>query len=186
MESYLKELREAIAEIDKESIDHITGIILNGQKNNKTVYIFGNGDSATNAFHFAADLSKTAIMHKKRLKIICLNENIPLMTAWANDDSYESIYAKQLENLLEKWDVVIGISTSGNSPNVLRALEFANEKEAITIALTASEGGKARGVARHCFSAKTKNVEIAEDVHFIIGHMVKYQLIKKWAEEGHK
>ena len=180
---YLKELQVVLQSISEKDIVKLADIINNTLKNNRAVYIFGNGDSATNAFHFAADLSKTAVMYKKRLKIICLNENMPLITAWANDENYESIYSRQLENFLEKDDLVIGISTSGNSPNVVRALEFSNKNGATTVALTAFEVGKVKNIVKHCFIKRTNNVEIAEDIHFIIGHMLKYQLIEKWTEE---
>lgn len=182
MESYLNDLKVALGGITQEQVNVLTESILKAAKNNKSVYIFGNGDSATNAFHFSADLAKTATMHKKKLKILCLNENVPLMTAWANDESYDSIFARQLENFVEKEDVVIGITTSGNSPNVVKALELANKVGATTIALSAFEGGNIKPVAKHLILAKTKNVEIAEDIHFILGHMVKVHLIKQWSQ----
>ncbi len=181
MDSYLQELKKTLASIDQKEVAALAELIYKAAERNKSVYIFGNGDSATNSFHISADLAKTATMYKKRLKIVCLNENIPLMTAWANDESYDAIFLRQLENFLEKDDLVIGISTSGNSPNVIRALEFANNVGAHSVALTAFEGGKAKPIAKTSLIAKTKNVEVAEDIHFIIGHMSKYYLIKKWS-----
>lgn len=180
MEKYINELKDAIAALDHGRIGEIAGLISDAGKAGRSVYVFGNGDSATNAFHFAADLAKTATMHGQRLKVLCLNENVPLITAWANDESYGSVFMRQLENFLEKDDVVIGISTSGNSPNVVAALEFAKKHGAITIALSAFEGGKIKAIARHCLTAMAANVEIAEDVHFVIGHLIKHTLITKW------
>ncbi len=180
MDAYLKDLQAVIASIPMQGVTLVADAILRAAQESKSVYIFGNGDSATNAFHFSADLAKTARMHNKRLKIICLNENVPLMTAWANDESYESIFSRQLENFVEKDDVVIGISTSGNSPNVLKALDVANKLGALTIALCACGGGKVMSIANQTILANTNNVEIAEDIHFIMGHMIKLYIIKKW------
>jgi D-sedoheptulose 7-phosphate isomerase len=144
------------------------------------VYVFGNGDSATNAVHFTADLSKgTIVPGRKRLRALCLNDNVPLMTAWGNDTSYDMIFKEQLENLLRSGDVVIGISTSGNSPNVLRAVEYANGAGAHTVGLSAFKGGKLASLAKHNIIAKTDNVEIAEDAHFVIGHLLKIHMIRK-------
>lgn len=180
---YLKELKNVINSVNITDVEAIAEQIYNAHIRNNAVYVFGNGDSATNAFHFVADLAKTAIMHNKKLKIFCLNENVPLITAWANDESYEVIFKRQLENFLEKEDIVIGISTSGNSPNVVAALTHGRGAGATCIALTAFEGGKIRTLVNYCLIAETKNVEIAEDVHFIVGHMIKYYLIKKWSQK---
>jgi D-sedoheptulose 7-phosphate isomerase len=180
LRSYMKMLKECLDAIDEAEVAALAGLLIEANARDGTTYVFGNGDSATNAVHFAADLSKgTIVPGKKRLRIICLNENVPLMTAWGNDTSYEMIFKEQLENLLKPGDVVMGISTSGNSPNVLRAMEYANGAGAQTVGLSASKGGKLASLAKHNIIAKTDNVEIAEDVHFVIGHLLKIQLIRK-------
>jgi D-sedoheptulose 7-phosphate isomerase len=120
------------------------------------------------------DLNKgTLTPGKKRFRAMTLNENVPLMTAWTNDTSYEMVFQGQLENFLKSGEVVIGISGSGNSPNVLKAIEFANSKGAVTIGLTAMGGGKLKTLAKHCVVVDTMSMEMAEDAHFIIGHMLK-------------
>jgi D-sedoheptulose 7-phosphate isomerase len=180
LHSYVKLLKECLSAIDEAEVAALAGLLLDTNARGGTTYVFGNGDSATNAVHFAADLSKgTIVPGAKRLRVICLNENVPLMTAWGNDTSYDMIFREQLENLLKSGDVVIGISTSGNSPNILRAMEYANGAGAHTVGLSASKGGKLASLARHNIIAKTDNVELAEDVHFVIGHMLKICLIRK-------
>ncbi len=180
LRSYVKMLKDCLDAIDEGEVAALAGLLLETSARGGTIYVFGNGDSATNAVHFAADLSKgTIVPGKKRLHIVCLNENVPLMTAWANDTSYDMIFKEQLESLLKPGDAVIGISTSGNSPNVLRAIEYANGAGAHTAGLSAFRGGKLATTARHCIIAKTDNVEIAEDVHFVIGHLLKIHIMRK-------
>lgn len=180
MRSYCAKLKECVDAIDEDEVAEVAGVLMEASARGGTIYVFGNGDSATNAVHFAADLSKgTIVPGRKRMRVLCLNENVPLMTAWGNDTSYEMIFKEQLENLLKPGDVVIGISTSGNSPNVLRALEFANAAGAHTVGLAAFSGGKLASAAKKCIIARTDNVEIAEDIHFIIGHLLKIHIIRK-------
>lgn len=175
---YVGGLRKALDAIDEKALDLLAGSILRAGENGSVVYVFGNGDSATNATHFACDLGKGTIYPgRKRLRVVSLNENVPLMTAWSNDESYESVFRQQLEGLLRPEDVVIGISTSGNSPNVVKAIEYANSVGAETFALSAFQGGRLASVAKHSIIAGTDNVEIAEDIHFILGHLLKIRIL---------
>jgi D-sedoheptulose 7-phosphate isomerase len=178
MKDYLAELNKAVSSLPLDKLKAIAGLLEKARDEGKTIYVFGNGDSATNALHIAMDLGKgTIVPGKKRFRIMTLNENVPLMTAWTNDTSYEQVFREQLENFLQPGDVVIGISGSGNSPNVLRAVEYANESGAITIGLTAIGGGKLKNLAKHCVVVGTDSMEVAEDAHFIIGHMVKMYIL---------
>jgi D-sedoheptulose 7-phosphate isomerase len=180
LRSYVKSLKECLDTIDEKSVAMLADLLLDANSRGGMTYVFGNGDSATNAVHFAADLSKgTIVPGKKRMRVLCLNDNVPVMTAWGNDTSYDMIFLEQLENLLRPGDVVIGISTSGNSPNVLRAMEYANGAGAHTVGLSAFKGGKLVSLAKHNIIAKTDNVEIAEDVHFVIGHLLKMRILRK-------
>ncbi|MFA6530867.1 MAG: SIS domain-containing protein [Candidatus Micrarchaeia archaeon] len=175
---YMAELNRAVSSLPVSQLETIAKVLESARDEGKNVYVFGNGDSATNALHISMDLNKGTILPgKKRFRVITFNENVPLMTAWTNDESYEAIFKQQLENFLKPGEVVIGISGSGNSPNVLRAIEYANSTGAITIGLTALGGGKLKSLAKHCIVVDTKSMEIAEDVHFIIGHMVKMFII---------
>lgn len=175
---YMAELNRAVSALPVKELENIAKLLESARDEGRNVYIFGNGDSATNALHIAMDLNKGTILPgKKRFRVMTLNENVPLMTAWTNDESYEAVFKQQLENFLKPGEVVIGISGSGNSPNVLRAIEYANSAGAITIGLSALGGGKLKSIAKYPIVVDTKSMEIAEDVHFIIGHMVKMFVI---------
>ncbi len=144
----------------------------------KTVYIMGNGGSASTSSHMATDLNKTAIIeNKKRFKVISLNDNVPIMTAWANDSSYDLIFVEQLKNFLSDGDVVIGISGSGNSPNVVKAISYANAKGNITIGITGAinPGGGALGKLSKIPLVVPDNLMYRlEDFHLILNHALVY------------
>ncbi|MCX6768500.1 MAG: SIS domain-containing protein [Candidatus Micrarchaeota archaeon] len=184
MGNYVSTLRSAVDALRLEELEAIADVLNHARENGKRVYIFGNGDSATNSLHYAMDLSKgITVDGKKRFRAISLNENVPLLTALGNDNGYEMVFKSQLEGLLEAGDVVIGISGSGNSPNVLKAIEFANSMGAVTIGMTAMGGGNLKAMAKHSIVVDTNSMEIAEDVHFVIGHMLKMHLISKMKGE---
>ena len=109
---------------------------------------------------------------RERFKVIALTDNVPLLTAWANDTGYENIFVEQLKNLLEEGDVVIAISASGNSKNVLKAVDYASNKAATTIGLTGFEGGKLKDIAQECLIVPSNSMERVEDVHLILGHLL--------------
>lgn len=136
----------------------------------------GNGGSAATASHFACDLAKGTIKDnpyiKKRFKVIALTDNIPLITAWSNDTDYSQVFIEQLRNLLNKDDVVIAISASGSSENVLKAVEYANQRGALTIGLTGFDGGKLKDIANKCLKVSSDSMERIEDVHLILEHLL--------------
>jgi D-sedoheptulose 7-phosphate isomerase len=178
MNDYMKELNSAVSSLPIAELQKIAAILVKARDSGKMIYIFGNGDSATNALHLVMDLNKgTKVEGKKLFKAMTLNENVPLMTAWTNDTSYEMVFKGQLENFLQAGDVAIGISGSGNSPNVIKAIEFARSKGAVTVGFTAMGGGKLKSAAEHCIVVNTNSMEIAEDIHFIIGHMIKMHIL---------
>ncbi len=181
-ESYLSELAKSLEALDLRKLGEIGDLLYAAWKNDRTIFIFGNGDSATNALHYALEFCKEgSVPGKKKAKAMCLNENISLMTALSNDVSYDAVFKNQLENFVEKGDVVIGISGSGNSPNVLQAIEYANSVGAQTVGLTAFDGGILARLAKHSLVVQSHNMERAEDVHWIIGHMLRNYLKKKVA-----
>jgi D-sedoheptulose 7-phosphate isomerase len=139
------------------------------------VFIFGNGGSAALASHFACDLGKGTVIGKdgqKRFRVMALTDNLPLVTAWANDTSYEQVFAEQLRNFVAAGDVAFAISGSGNSPNVLQALKVAKEARATTIGLTGFEGGKMRSLCDVCVILPSDNMQIIEDFHVSVTHAV--------------
>src|SRR5436190_18198144 len=129
--------------ISLQQLQHVLQLLEETYYSGHRIFIMGNGGSAATASHFALDLAKNTIMPgAPRLKAISLTDNVPLITAWSNDTAYENIFAEQLANMIEPGDVVIGISTSGYSPNVINALMQARQYRAATIALLGSRGGK--------------------------------------------
>ena len=172
--AYLDFLIRTAQEVDSDIVDQIAKELLGAYFRDRSVFVLGNGGSAATASHFACDLAKGAIkwLHKdaKRFRIIALTDNVPLLTAWANDSRYEDVFAEQLQNFVRRDDVVIAISGSGNSPNVLKALTLAQAAGARTIGLTGFMGGKMISLCQHCVVVPSDNMEVIEDLHMAICH----------------
>jgi D-sedoheptulose 7-phosphate isomerase len=176
-EKYLEELKKGMDGIDLEKLNRIVEILKEAYENDKQVFIFGNGGSCATASHFAEDLNKGCLIeNKKRFRVISLTDNIPLMTALANDEGYEFIFSKQLESLMEEGDVVIGISGSGNSKNVLNGIKFGNEK-GITIGLGGFDGGELKNICKECLIVPLNHMGKVEDLHLVIAHMIIYYFV---------
>lgn len=142
---------------------------------NRRIFMFGNGGSGATASHFCEDLGKGTLNGKKdikRFKTISLTDNTPYILAVANDEGYDMIFLEQLRNLAEPGDVAIGISGSGNSPNVLRAIEYANKNSMITVGMTGFDGGKLRKLAHHIVHIPIRDMGVTECVHSIIAHYI--------------
>jgi D-sedoheptulose 7-phosphate isomerase len=151
----------------------IVGELLRARDSGKRIYIMGNGGSASTASHMASDLNKGANRKDAtRFKAIALTDNIPAMLAWANDSTYDDVFLEQLSNHVEKGDVVIGISGSGNSINVLKAIEHANRVGAVTIGLTGFDGGALKKICRISYVVPNACMQQVEDVHLLIEHML--------------
>jgi D-sedoheptulose 7-phosphate isomerase len=171
--SYLEELSATIRELPLQSIDDLVRVFLQAYDRGRTVFFFGNGGSAALASHVTCDLGKgTAPANGKRLRAIALTDNVALITAWANDTRYESIFAEQLENLLQPGDVACAISGSGNSPNILAALRFARQAGAITAGIAGFQGGEMKSLCDVCVVVPSENMQIIEDLHLSIAHSV--------------
>ncbi len=169
--TYLGDLSGALANLPLETLAKIIERLAVAREHRRQVFLFGNGGSAATASHLANDLAKgTIAAGLPRLRVMALTDNIPLITAWANDKAYEAVFAEQLENLVAPGDVVIGISTSGNSPNVLRAFELAKSLGAVTVALTGRTGGALKGLADICLMVASHSTPLIEDVHLAVGH----------------
>ena len=153
----------------------LVNILEEAYHNGKQVFIFGNGGSGAMASHFCEDLGKGTLNKpddKKRFKVMSLTDNVPYILAWANDEGYETIFEQQLRNFAESGDVAIGISGSGNSINVLKAIEYGNSIGMITIGVTGFDGGKLRGLAQHNIHVPVNDMGMTEAVHCIITHWV--------------
>ena len=156
-----------------EQINAMVEVLLKARSENKTVFIMGNGGSASTASHFVGDLSKGTIVEGfPRFKAMALTDNIPNMLAWGNDSSYDDIFVEQLKNLLNPGDVVIGISGSGNSPNVLKAIEYANANNAITIGWSGFSGGKLKELAQIPVVVPSHYMQRIEDIHLLLEHLM--------------
>jgi D-sedoheptulose 7-phosphate isomerase len=174
---YISRIKRILDDMQKydltEKANAIVDVLLTARKENKTVFIMGNGGSASTASHFVGDLSKGTIVDGyPRFKAIALTDNIPNMLAWGNDNCYEDIFVEQLKNFLNPGDVVIGISGSGNSKNVLRAIEYANAHNAITVGFSGFEGGKLKDLAQISLVVPSNYMQRIEDIHLLLEHMM--------------
>ncbi|NOX97503.1 MAG: SIS domain-containing protein [Nitrospirae bacterium] len=170
---YISQIGAVVNHLPAEQIQGIIQLLLEAYQEQKSIFIMGNGGSAATASHFANDLAKgTHVPGRKRFRVIALTDNVPLMTAWGNDSSYEDIFVEQLRNLHHGRALVIGISASGNSENVLKALRFAREEGGITIGLTGFDGGKLKEVTDECFIVPSHSMAQVEDAHLILEHLI--------------
>ncbi len=170
---YLAEVEQMVARMPQDQIQQVVEVLLDAWRHQKQVFIIGNGGSAATASHFANDLNKgTMVPGKRRFRAISLTDNVPLITAWANDTAYENIFAEQLLNFLREGDVVIAMSTSGNSANVLRAVEVGRAAGAITIGWTGQPGGRLGDLVDHCIHVPTECMEQIEDAHMVLDHVI--------------
>jgi D-sedoheptulose 7-phosphate isomerase len=148
----------------------------------RQVMLVGNGGSAATASHFAGDLSKgTRQPGHRPWRVIALTDNVPLLTAWANDVSYDEVFARQLDALVNPDDVLVAISGSGNSPNVLNAVRVARERGAVTIGLTGGSGGALRLLVDLCITVPTGEMSFIEDCHLMVAHLIVSCCLKEEA-----
>ena len=174
-EQYKYQLLQALDSIDLRKVDELIEIFRRARDEERQIFVCGNGGSAATANHFACDVVKGASYGRdKRFRIMALSEQIPTMTAYANDVGYEVVFAEQLENFARQGDVLMIFSGSGNSPNIVRALETAKQKGCYTVALTGFEGGKAGPMADLSINVDSDHMGRIEDGHAIIMHMVCY------------
>jgi D-sedoheptulose 7-phosphate isomerase len=170
---YLLSVQAVLARLDHAIVDRMVEVVWRGYEEGRTLFLFGNGGSAALASHFACDIGKGTIAGKrKRLKTVALTDNVALITAWANDKAYDTIFAEQLENLAEKGDVALAISGSGNSPNVIRGLETARRMGAETLLLTGCEGGRAKRLSDLCLVVPSDSMQLIEDAHLCATHAI--------------
>ncbi len=177
--NYLTRLQDTISNLDRSEIENFINLLLRKRDEGKQIFIMGNGGSASTASHFYCDYNKgLSYQYEKKFKFICLNDNIPSMLAYANDVNYEDIFVEQLKNLLNEGDVVIALSGSGNSKNVVKAVEYANLNKAITVALTGFDGGILKKITKYSINANVNNMQLSEDIHMIMCHLAYYVIEK--------
>jgi D-sedoheptulose 7-phosphate isomerase len=173
IQTYMEELIDLINRVPHFPIQDVISILAHARFNNKQVVIMGNGGSAATASHFACDLGKGTLMPDlPRFRVLALTDNMPLFSALANDFGYDRVFSEQLQSLIQPGDVVIGISGSGNSPNVLNAIRSAREAKAITIALVGFDGGLLKDLVDVYIHVPSNCMEQVEDVHLILEHLI--------------
>jgi len=180
IKDYFQLVKETLDRIDPSVIERFTELLLDCNKKGNTIFVFGNGGSGANASHFCGDFIKgLSYGSLKRFKAVCLNDNIPALMAVANDISYDDIFVEQLKNFVTEGDVVIGLSGSGNSENVVRALSYGKTAGASTVAMCGFDGGKIHKMADLSIHADIMDMEVSEDIHLIVAHCVKRMLMNK-------
>jgi D-sedoheptulose 7-phosphate isomerase len=183
---YLEKEIEVLRSLDKRSISDAMNLLVDTFEAGKNIYIFGNGGSAATASHFQNDFNKgVSEWTEKKFRFICLNDNAPTVLAIANDIGYEEIFRFQLRGRLAPGDIVIGISGSGNSPNIINACEYAKERGCEVIGVTGFDGGKLRQLCDISLHAPVSSMQITEDIHMLFDHMIMAIFYKTLAGKEH-
>jgi len=166
----------ALKELPLDAVSSLIQLLDEARRSGRTIFLCGNGGSAGTASHFANDLGKGASCgtNRSRFRVMSLVDNIPWMTALANDLDYSEIFVEQLINFAQPGDVLIAISGSGNSPNVLKAVRWANSSGLTTVGLTGLPGGELVRLAQHPIQVNSNHMGRIEDGHFLIQHLVGY------------
>jgi D-sedoheptulose 7-phosphate isomerase len=179
-QQYIDLVKSTLDALDPKALDALVEAFHTTYEKGGNIYTMGNGGSGASASHAAGDFLKGASYGlDKRFKMICLNDNLPSMMAIANDIGWESIFVEPLKNFLTEEDLVIGISGSGNSKNVVNALEYANANGATTVAMSGFKGGKISQIASINVHAPVMDMEVTEDVHMVIFNIVKKQMMAR-------
>ena len=171
---YLEAVQLELSKVNPDELEQLSLAIFERWQTRRFVYIIGNGGSGANASHMCEDLGKGTAPAGEgpRLKVLSLCDNTPYILAWANDSCFERIFVEQLRNLGERGDLLIAISGSGNSPNILRAVEWANEHGLDTFGMTGFSGGKLRGLAHNCLHCPSSDMGVVESLHVVAFHYV--------------
>ena len=192
IEKYFSDMLHVIKDISRDDISRVIDILFDAWKNGKKIYTMGNGGSASTASHFAADLAKTSIVNgKERFKVIGLTDNIPLMSAWINDNGFENLFTGQLGNFIEAGDVLVGFSVHGGSGSgsaglwsqiLLKAMKFAQDKGAKTIGFSGFDGGTFKKMCDACIVVPINSTPQVESFHVVLHHLIVFTLIEKIRE----
>lgn len=177
-QAYVQQLKLALDRLESQKISRVVGVLRDAYDHGRHVFIFGNGGSASTAAHFACDLGKGTVRRpqdqdERRFRVIALTDNVATLTAYANDLAYEDVFAQQLRNWLQPHDVVIAISASGSSPNVVKAVRYAKTRGATTVGLLGFHtGGQLGALVDHAITVQDDHYGRVEDVHLILQHVI--------------
>jgi D-sedoheptulose 7-phosphate isomerase len=172
---YLDRVRDEVDRLDVGEVANLSALIERAYRDGQFVFIIGNGGSAANASHLCEDLAKGTLVDfesQKRLKVMSLTDNTAAVMAWANDEGYDRVFLEQMKNFASEGDLVLAISGSGNSPNILRAVEWANLNGLVTVGITGFGGGKLKQIAQHRFHVALDDMGIVESLHLIAFHWI--------------
>lgn len=184
MESYLEDLAHAIEHIDLGVLEQVMELMVKCRENGRFVWVIGNGGSALTASHLAVDLGKGASYGKKeRFRVVALTDNIGTVTAYGNDTNFSDIFVEQLKNVVQPGDLLISISGSGNSENVIQAVQYCRSIGVTTIGLTGKSGGRLAPMSDYVFQATTNHMGRIEDLHMIVVHLLTYYFMEMEAME---
>lgn len=184
--TYLKHEINTIQKLDVEQINRALNLLLEAFENGNTVYIFGNGGSSATASHYQNDFNKGVSEHtEKKFNFQCLNDNVATVMAVANDIGFAEVFRFQLRGHLKAGDIVMAISGSGNSRNVINAVEYAREQGCKVIGLTGFDGGKLKGLSDVSLHAPVNSMQITEDIHMIFDHLMMSVFYKSLAGIEH-
>ena len=181
---YLKGLKELLESFDLDQFEKMVRTILKAYDGGKHIFVMGNGGSGSTASHFACDINKGCCFDlEKKFKMICLNDNLPTLLAISNDASFDLVFVEQMKNFFNNGDLVIGISGSGNSQNVLNAIDYAKKNGGITMGLSGFSGGKLSQMVDIPLVATIDDMQKVEDVHMIVVHMIMQAVHKTLHEK---
>lgn len=177
--AYFEKEKAVLDSICKEDLNILMNLLMDARDNGNNIFIMGNGGSAATASHYVCDFNKGISYGKEKMfKFICLNDNIPTMMAYANDMSYADVFVGPLKNFMQAGDIVIGISGSGNSENVVRAIKYANENAGVSVGITGYNGGKIKELSKYNVHVPVDDMQIAEDLHMVLDHCMMKILSK--------
>lgn len=184
-QEYLSGIRAVLDALNPDDLDAAAGIVLQAYREDRTVFLCGNGGSAATASHLMCDLQKSVCGPDGRyLRAVALTDSVALITAWANDFDYRQVFEEQVSALGRRGDVLVAISGSGRSANVIRAVERANEMGLVTLGLAGFDGGTLREKAQHCIVVPSDNMQMIEDAHLMIGHLIFSKVRDEVAGKG--
>ena len=179
LKSYKEKSLAALEKISENDVAQLIELLSAAREAGRQIFLCGNGGSAATASHFANDLGKGASWgHDKRFRVLALTDNVSWMTALANDTDYSQIFVEQLKNYARPKDVLIAFSGSGNSPNVLEVVQWANQNSMLTVGITGRPGGKLGEVARYPVFVESSHMGHIEEGHFLIQHLVGYYFME--------
>lgn len=183
VQKYILALEDTLGQLSVERIDEVVRILHSARLDRRQIFVMGNGGSASTASHLACDLGKnTRQTGWPNFRVIGLSDNMAIFSALANDEGYQNVFVQQLENLLQPGDIVLAISASGNSPNVLKAVEFANSASARTVGFTGFDGGKLGTMVEINIHVPSRSIEQVEDIHLMLEHMIT-KALREMAQE---